>query len=87
VAARDGVGAPRRQSTLAREQLIMAEAHALHVLERRGLRYEDAVRVCLVDGQPAPTRKQINYTLERLARDGRLERRGGYNWYPVAAAS
>jgi len=83
VAARDGIGAPRRPSTIRREQLVLAEAHLLSVLERRGLRYEDAVRVVVAAGDEVPTRKQINYTLERLARDGKLERRDGYNWYPL----
>ena len=81
--ARDGIGAPRKPSTIAREQRVLAEAHLLYVLQHRGLRYEDALKACLVEGEPAPTRKQINYTLERLAQDGKLERRDGYNWYPV----
>jgi len=79
MAARDGIGAPRRPSTIEREQLVLAEAHKLSVIEKRGLRYEDAVRVL----EPGLTRKQINYTLERLARGGHLERRDGYNWYPL----
>ena len=79
MAARDGIGAPRRPAVLRREELVLAEARRLHEVERRGLRYEDAVRVL---GDEV-TRKQINYTLERLARDGKLERRGGYAWYAV----
>lgn len=79
MAARDGIGAPRRPSTLERERLVLEEARRLTSAERRGLRYEDAVRVLEGD----TTRKQINYTLERLARAGQLVRRDGYNWYPV----
>jgi hypothetical protein len=81
VAARDGIGAPRRPSTIERERLVLEEARRLASVERRGLRYEDAARV-LEDGT---TRKQVNYTLERLARGGQLERRDGYNWHPVEA--
>ncbi len=79
MAARDGIGAPRRPSTIERERLVLEEARRLASIEHRGLRYEDALRV-LEDGM---TRKQINYTLERLSRDGQLARRDGYNWYPV----
>lgn len=81
MAARDGIGAPRRPSTIERERLVLEEARRLARVERRGLRYEDAVRV--IEGEV--TRKQINYTLERLSRDGQLERRDGYNWYLVEA--
>lgn len=79
MAARDGIGAPRRPSTIERERLVLEEARRLAQVERRGLRYEDAVRV--LKGEM--TRKQINYTLERLARSGELVRRDGYNWHPV----
>lgn len=79
MAARDGIGAPRQPSTIERERLVLEEARRLTAVERRGLKYEDAVRI-LEDGI---TRKQINYTLERLARSGQLERRDGYNWHPV----
>ncbi len=79
MAARDGIGAPRRPSTIERERLVLEEARRLTAIERRGLKYEDAARV-LEDGL---TRKQINYTLERLARAGQLERRDGYNWHPM----
>lgn len=77
MAARDGIGAPRRPAAIEREQRVVAEADRLSKVEKRGLRYEDAARV-LEDGT---TRKQINYTLERLARAGKLERRDGYVWY------
>ena len=89
MAARDGIGAPRRPSTIERERLVLEEAWRLAQIERRGLRYEDVVRILSPsDGRAtlaveAPTRKQINYTLERLARDGKLERRDGYNWHPL----
>ena len=79
MAARDGIGAPRRPSTIERERLVLEEARRLAQIERRGLRYEDAARVLKGD----TTRKQINYTLERLARAGELMRRDGYNWHPV----
>jgi hypothetical protein len=79
MAARDGIGAPRRPSTIERERLVLEEARRLAQIERRGLRYEDAARVLEGD----ITRKQINYTLERLARAGELVRRDGYNWHPV----
>lgn len=79
MASKDGVGAPRRPSVLERERLILEEAIRLSFAERRGLRYEDAVRVL----GPEVTRKQIGYTLERLARDGKLKRSGGYSWHPV----
>lgn len=79
MAARDGIGAPRRPSTIERERLVLEEARRLASVERRGLRYEDALRA--LGGEA--TRKQVGYTLERLARAGQLERRGGYNWYPT----
>jgi alpha-D-ribose 1-methylphosphonate 5-triphosphate synthase subunit PhnI len=79
MAARDGIGAPRRPSTIERERLVLEEARRLAQIERRGLRYEDAERVLEGD----ITRKQINYTLERLARAGQLVRRDGYNWHPL----
>ena len=79
MAARDGVGAPRRPSTIERERLVLEEARRLASVERRGLKYEDAARI--LEGEA--TRKQISYTLECLARAGRLERRHGYNWYVV----
>lgn len=78
MAARDGIGAPRRPSTIERERLVLEEARRLTAIERRGLKYEDAVRV-LEDGI---TRKQVSYTLERLRAVGLLERRDGYNWHP-----
>ncbi len=81
MAARDGIGAPRRPSTIERERLVLEEARRLAQIERRGLKYEDAARILEGD----ITRKQINYTLERLARAGHLERRDGYNWHPVDA--
>lgn len=81
MAARDGIGAPRRPVTIERERLVLEEARRLAEVERRGLRYEDAVRVL----EGAVTRKQVGYTLERLARDGKLERREGYNWWPVVS--
>jgi hypothetical protein len=80
MAAQDGIGAPRRPSTIERERLVLEEAKRLTAIERRGLKYEDAVRVL---GEEV-TRKQIGYTLERLARNGQLERRNGYNWHPTA---
>jgi hypothetical protein len=83
VASKDGVGAPRKPSVLEREEAVLTEALRLHQTERRGLRYEDARKV-LGDGV---TRKQINYTLERLARDGRLVRRDGYSWFAVLSHS
>lgn len=78
--SRDGIGAPRRLDTIAREEAVLAEARRLARAELRGLRHEDALRV-LPQGT---TRKQVNYTLERLARDGHLVRRDGYAWHPVA---
>ncbi len=86
MAARDGIGAPRRPSTIERERLVLEEARRLAQVEHRGFRYEDALRVLTAPApsfEGTPTRKQINYTLERLARDGKLERRDGYNWHPV----
>lgn len=77
MAARDGIGAPRKPSTIERERLVLEEARRLAEVERRGFKYEDAIRI-LGDGI---TRKQVGYTLERLAREGQLERRDGYNWY------
>lgn len=79
MAARDGIGAPRRPSTIERERLVLEEARRLASIERRGLKYEDAARVL----EGSMTRKQISYTLERLARGKQLERRDGYNWYPL----
>lgn len=83
MASRDGIGAPRRPSALAREEAILQEARRLRFSERRGLRHEDAARVCqgLDLLGPAPTRKQINYSLQRLATAGLLERRDGYVWH------
>lgn len=59
----------------------MSEARRLSDLEKRGLRYEDAAKACEASSGVAPTRKQVNYSLQRLAVAGRLERRDGYVWY------
>lgn len=82
VASQDGVGAPRKQVTLERERLVLAEARRLSRDEKRGLRYEDAVRV-LGEGV---SRAQINYTLTRLASQAKLRRQDGYSWYPTIEA-
>lgn len=81
MASQDGIGAPRKPSTLEREAAILREAIRLKAVERRGLRYEDAARVCTSSEGGEPTRKQVNYSLQRLANTGKLERRGGYVWY------
>ncbi|MCA1806346.1 MAG: hypothetical protein LC687_00480 [Actinobacteria bacterium] len=83
MASRDGIGAPRRLSALAREDAILTEARRLRFTERRGLRHEDALRACAEATGLIPSRKQIDYSLQRLAIDNKLERRGGYVWYPV----
>jgi hypothetical protein len=81
MAARDGIGAPRKPSTLERERLILQEALRLHEVEKRGLRYEDAAKVCEAGTGEIPSRKQVNYSLQRLAIAGVIERRGGYVWH------
>lgn len=81
MASRDGIGAPRKPSSLEREEAILAEAGRLRFSEQRGLRYEDAARACERALGETLTRKQVNYSLQRLAMTGRLERRDGYVWY------
>lgn len=81
MSTRDGIGAPRKPSTLEREEAILQEALRLRFVEKRGLRYEDAARACEQRTGEELTRKQVNYSLQRLANAGKLERRDGYVWY------
>jgi hypothetical protein len=81
MASQDGIGAPRKPSTVEREASILREAIRLRAVEQRGLRYEDAARVCTSPEGDVPTRKQVNYSLQRLANTGKLVRRDGYVWY------
>ena len=81
MASRDGIGAPRKPSALEREAAILQEAIRLKAVEKRGLRYEDAAQACERAVGIEPTRKQVNYSLQRLALAGKLERRDGYVWY------
>lgn len=84
MASRDGIGAPRKPSTLERETAILEEAKRLQKHENRGLRYIDAIDACRraqTSDDFVPTRNQINYSLQRLAAAGKIERRDGYMWH------
>lgn len=82
MSTKDGVGAPRSPETIARDKAILAEAKRLMRKEKRPLRNADVRRM-----YPDISDNQIYYALRRLAQAGSLERKDGYNWYPVVAAA